>query len=231
MRLTAELIDKSTSFLNALKERELDLRGKAGRRHTQTTGNKIPALENLAVTRDQYDTIDLTDNDLRKLDNFPSMRRLRTLLASNNQISKLDNGAELGVKLPRLEMLVLNNNAISEFGELQPLCAFKNLRYLSLIDCPVTRKAHYRLTVVKMLPQLRALDFRKITLSERTAASSMFGEKHPTATTTDSEIQPPPSKTRRVESERIAEAIKNATSLEEIKQMEKILATGHVPGL
>ncbi|PQE26293.1 U2 small nuclear ribonucleo A protein [Rutstroemia sp. NJR-2017a BBW] len=38
MRLTAELIQNSLSYLNPLKERELDLRG-----------HKIPAVENLGV--------------------------------------------------------------------------------------------------------------------------------------------------------------------------------------
>lgn len=40
MRLTPELIARSESTLNALQDRELDLRG-----------NKIPAVENLGVTR------------------------------------------------------------------------------------------------------------------------------------------------------------------------------------
>lgn len=40
MRLTAELIHDSLSYLNPLKERELDLRG-----------HKIPAVENLGVAK------------------------------------------------------------------------------------------------------------------------------------------------------------------------------------
>lgn len=63
MRLTAELIQSSLSYLNPLKERELDLRG-ASRwkehdttlwgeqrwyRICGTTGHKIPAIENLGV--------------------------------------------------------------------------------------------------------------------------------------------------------------------------------------
>lgn len=40
MKLTPELIARSQSALNALQDRELDLRG-----------HKIPAIENLGVTR------------------------------------------------------------------------------------------------------------------------------------------------------------------------------------
>jgi U2 small nuclear ribonucleoprotein A' len=40
MRLTTDLIHSSLSYLNPLKERELDLRG-----------HKIPAIENLGVAK------------------------------------------------------------------------------------------------------------------------------------------------------------------------------------
>ena len=63
MKLTAELLAQCDSSINTLKERELDLRG-----------FKIPAIENLGASRDLNDTIDLTDNDVRYLGNFPRMR-------------------------------------------------------------------------------------------------------------------------------------------------------------
>lgn len=50
------------------------------------TGYKIPVLENLGATLDQFDTIDLSDNEIRKLDGFPLLRRLKTLLMNNNRI-------------------------------------------------------------------------------------------------------------------------------------------------
>ena len=42
MRLTPDMIEEAAQFVNPLKERELDLRGR-----------KIPVVENLAVTLDQ----------------------------------------------------------------------------------------------------------------------------------------------------------------------------------
>lgn len=49
-------------------------------------GYKIPVLENLGATLDQFDTIDLSDNEIRKLDGFPLLKRLKTLLLNNNRI-------------------------------------------------------------------------------------------------------------------------------------------------
>lgn len=50
------------------------------------TGYKIPVIENLGATLDQFDAIDFSDNEIRKLDGFPLLRRLKTLLVNNNRI-------------------------------------------------------------------------------------------------------------------------------------------------
>lgn len=49
-------------------------------------GNKIGAIENLGATLDQFDAIDFSDNDIRKLDGFPLLKRLKTVYLSNNRI-------------------------------------------------------------------------------------------------------------------------------------------------
>ena len=36
--------------------------------------------------KDAFDCIDISDNDLRKLDNFPVMKRLKMLLCANNHV-------------------------------------------------------------------------------------------------------------------------------------------------
>jgi len=48
---------------------------------------KIPVIENLGATLNQFDTIDLTNNDLRKLDGFPFLPKLKTLYLANNHIT------------------------------------------------------------------------------------------------------------------------------------------------
>ncbi|KAI6670730.1 hypothetical protein NL676_005615 [Syzygium grande] len=94
VRLTADLIWKSPHFFNAIKERELDLRG-----------NKIAVIENLGATEDQFDTIDLSDNEIVKLENFPYLNRLGTLLINNNRITRIN--PNIGEFLPKLHTLVV----------------------------------------------------------------------------------------------------------------------------
>lgn len=75
MKLTADLILQSPQYTNALRDRELDLRG-----------YKIPVIENLGATLDQFDTIDMSENDIRKLEGFALLKRLKSLLLNNNRI-------------------------------------------------------------------------------------------------------------------------------------------------
>lgn len=69
-----------------------------------SSGFKIPHIENLGVTNDEYEVIDLSDNDLTKLDNFPTLKRMEMLLVSNNRINKI--ALELYRNLPTLDSLV-----------------------------------------------------------------------------------------------------------------------------
>eukprot|EP01126_Amoeba_proteus_P064791 TRINITY_DN910_c0_g1_i6.p1 TRINITY_DN910_c0_g1~~TRINITY_DN910_c0_g1_i6.p1 ORF type:complete len:179 (-),score=28.43 TRINITY_DN910_c0_g1_i6:172-708(-) len=149
VRLTAELILASPAFINPLKERELDLRG-----------NKIAIIENLGATEDQYDTIDFSDNDIVKLEGFPLLKRLSSILLNNNKISTIASG--LGNKLPNLATLILSNNKINNVGDLDVLSEFPNLSTLSLVKNPVIRQPHYRLYVIHKVPSLKYLDFQKI---------------------------------------------------------------------
>ncbi|KAJ1979186.1 U2 snRNP complex subunit [Dimargaris xerosporica] len=161
MRLTADLIQQSPTFINTLKDRELDLRG-----------NKIGAIENLGAAKDLNDTLDFSDNDLRQLDNFPRLKRLRSLLVSNNRIRILDPG--LAQSMPHLEALVLTNNELSRLVDLEPLTALSYLEHLSLVDNPVTKQRHYRAWLIWRLPSVRILDFQRIKDKERQLARSLF---------------------------------------------------------
>lgn len=62
--------------------------------YTRVAGNKIQAIENLGVTQNQFDSIDLSDNAIVKLEGFPKLPRLRMLLLSNNRITRIDDGLE-----------------------------------------------------------------------------------------------------------------------------------------
>ncbi|XP_064476862.1 U2 small nuclear ribonucleoprotein A'-like [Ornithodoros turicata] len=161
VKLTPDLIESAAQYINPVRDRELDLRG-----------YKIPVIENLGATLDQFDSIDFSDNDIRKLDGFPLLRRIKTLIFNNNRICRI--GDNLQEHIPNLETLVLTSNHIQNLGDIDPLASIKTLTYMCLLKNPVTVKKHYRLYVINKLPQLRVLDFRRIRLKERQEAQQLF---------------------------------------------------------
>jgi len=177
MRLTADVLLRTEGHLNVVSDRELSLRG-----------CQVPAIENLAVLEDQYDCLDFTNNDIKKLDNFPLMKRVSTLLCSSNHISKVS--SSLGRNLPNLQNLMLCNNRIGHLYELRALAKCAKLEHVALLDNPVCMHPHYRMYLIFYLGclrestgsvgtggythGLRTLDFRKVTAAEREAAKALF---------------------------------------------------------
>ncbi|KAJ3179177.1 U2 small nuclear ribonucleoprotein A' [Geranomyces variabilis] len=234
VKLNYDVIINAPSFINAVKDRELNLRGL-----------KIPEVENLALTKDGNDVIDFTDNDLRRLDGFPRMPRLRAILASNNRIARF--GPDLANNLPNLRVLILTNNLIAELGDVDPLGELEKLETLSLMDNPVATKQYYRLYVIHRCPKVRVLDFRRVLEKERQEAAKLFSgaagtklaasisAKSASAARTfepgeglkkASKAYQGPSPE---EAARIREAIKSAKTLDEVNRLEKLLQTGQVP--
>jgi len=161
VRLTAEVLLQADNYLNAYMAREINLRGL-----------KVPTIENLSILQDQYDVIDLTDNDIKKLDNFPTMRRLNVLLVSNNSISRIS--TSVGEHLPRLQSLILSNNRISHLFEIDHISQIQSLEVLSLLENPVVLRPNYRLYTIFRMPSLKCLDFNKVTRQEREGATKLF---------------------------------------------------------
>merc|ERR1712070_1265891 len=138
MRLTAHLISQCPQFVNCVREWELDARG-----------NRIPLIENLGTTEDQFDTLNLCDNEIAKLDNFPKLLRLKHLLCCNNRIARIDsNVAEM---LVHIESLILTNNHLKHLADIDALETAKTLRHLVLIDNDITKKKHYKMYVIHKL--------------------------------------------------------------------------------
>jgi len=238
-RLTADLVLRAPSFINPVKERQLDLRGKM-----------IPAIENLGTTQDQYDTIDFSDNEIGKLENFPLLQRLETILLNNNHINKIASG--LGESLPKLDTLILTNNRLVNLSDIDPLAELTTLTTLSLIDNVITKKPFYRLYVIHKLPTLRLLDFRKIKEKDRAESVKMFGVPAkapkkkkgklvqktfvPGALPTNG-TAPVPAATATTTAPKIVTdtpadqlairvAIENAKTMEEVQRVERMLKTG-----
>ncbi|KAF8708798.1 hypothetical protein HU200_030187 [Digitaria exilis] len=279
VRLTADLIWKSPHFFNAIKERELDLRG-----------NKIAVVENLGATEvssapaasftfqnlyahlhwhcqsireearvcrikglcaflledyDQFDTIDLSDNEIVKLENFPYLNRLGTLLSAPRLTIILVNFSHVEF-LPKLHTLVLTNNRLTNLAEIDPLASLPKLQYLSLLDNTVTKQPDYRLYVIHKLKHLRLLDFKKVKQQERVAAAQKFhskeaeeeAKKAPVKTFTPGQLDaedttnvhapkvvaPTPEQITAIKA-----AIANTHTLEEAARLEKALSSGQVP--
>jgi U2 small nuclear ribonucleoprotein A' len=129
MRLSANVLQSAEQRTNPQGEREILLRSLA-----------IPAIEHLAVTRDQFDVIDLSNNHLSRLENFPKLERLNCLYLGGNGIDYVD-GTNLKRNVPCLRMLILTGNGIrgwNVIGDLGLGCP--RLEFLSLVGNPVTSK-------------------------------------------------------------------------------------------
>jgi U2 small nuclear ribonucleoprotein A' len=47
---------------------------------------ELEYLNIVLFLQDQFDTIDFSDNDIRKIDGFPYLPRLKTLILNNNRV-------------------------------------------------------------------------------------------------------------------------------------------------
>ena len=95
VKLTPDIIEGAGQYINPIRDRELDLRG-----------YKVPVIENLGAALDQYDTIDFSDNEVRKLDGFPYMTRVKSLMLNNNRIVRLVTKLEI---LSEIEMKMIQD--------------------------------------------------------------------------------------------------------------------------
>ena len=234
-RMTAETINGSERGYNPCDEYELRLRGMG-----------IAAIENLAATRNQYDCIDLNDNEIVKVENFPRLPRLKTLMLANNRVARV-NGEELARACPALRRLVLTNNGLRNLADCDGLSACPRLEMLSLMENPVSTKENYRLYVIYKCKALKVLDFQKVKPAERELAMKTFGADDGAAarakTFTPGEV-PGGASAEDEEEEKKDEkpsgptpeqmmalkvAIANAETLDEVARLENALATGVLP--
>lgn len=233
VKLTTDLIEHAVQYVNPIRDRELILRG-----------YKIPVIENLGAAMDQFDTIDFSDNDIRKFEGFPIVNRLKSILFNNNRIVRIEE--DIHQNIPNLRELYMTNNEIAELADLDNLAGFKKLEFLSLLRNPVTHIKEYRLYIVHKMPQIRVLDFRKIKQRERDEAKRLFGSKKgeeilqqvkkkaktftpgkPSQRRPDSSAMSSASYKEKLA---IKEAILKAKSLEEIEQLKIMLQEGKIPG-
>jgi len=228
VKLTTELINSCMQYINPCRDRELDLRG-----------YKIPEIQNMGSTLDQFDTIDFSDNDLRKLGGFPYLQRIKCLLLNNNRVARI--AEDLQDTIPNLESLILTGNNLQELGDIDPLASCTRLTVLSLLTNPMASKKYYREYVIYKLPHLRLLDFKKIKQNERLEATAFFKSKKgkeiqkeiqkkarlSLANSSESAMKPK-VQANTADIQKIRDAISRASSLQEVERLTKMLQSGQI---
>ncbi|CAG9801308.1 unnamed protein product [Chironomus riparius] len=227
VKLSPELINSCMQFINPCRDRELDLRG-----------YKIPEIQNLGATLDQFDTIDFSDNDLRKLAGFPYLGRIKQLLLNNNRITRIAD--DLHETIPNLESLILTGNNLQELGDIDGLAKLPKLIVLSLLTNPVASKKYYREYLIFKLPHLRLLDFKKIKMKEREESVAFFKSKKGKeiqreiqkkarlSMANDTNAAKPKIQATTADIQKIREAISKASSLHEVERLTKMLQSGQI---
>ena len=164
VKLTSEVISRGFQYMNVSKEYELNLRG-----------FKIMDIQNLSATNDQFACINLSDNSISEVNYLPQLKRLKTLILINNRISKIEK--DFAINCPFFTNLVLTNNKISDFGQIDNISSCKSLQKLYLVDNVVTKIKNYRLYTIYKIPTLRILDYQKVKKKEREEAIKKFFPK------------------------------------------------------
>ena len=163
VKLTSEIISHGYQYMNVSKEYELSLRG-----------FKIMNIQNLSATNDQFACINLTDNSISEINYLPQLKNLKTLMLINNRISKIEK--DFAINCPFLTNLVLTNNKISDFEQIDNIASCRSLEKLYLLDNMVTKLKNYRAYVIYKIPTLRILDFQRVTKKEREEANKKFSK-------------------------------------------------------
>ncbi|QHS76528.1 U2 snRNP complex subunit LEA1 [Saccharomyces paradoxus] len=181
--------------------------------------------------------LDLTNNDLIMIPDLSSRDDIHTLLLARNNIVDID-----GRLLPmNIQNLTLSNNSIRRFEDLQRLRSVpKTLKNLILLGNQVCHLANYREQVLRLVPHLETLDFQNVSTEERKNAT-MFSRQ------ADGEMLGPVSASTKDNKSRdktmeimnlvvskmtverrneLKKQLAEATSLEEIARLEKLLSGG-----
>lgn len=237
MRITSELLSQAEQRTNPLQDRELVLREYG-----------IPDIENLAIVGDEFDAMDLSDNRLTRLENFPRLRRLKHLYCGGNLIDSL-HAKNIQSNLPNLQTLILTQNNIASLAQVAHLGeACPHLEFLSLTGNPVTRRQYYRLYTIHKLPTLKVLDYSRVKAEERDRAERLAASAAGAALAADIQVE---ARQQRVKTfvpgesgdegrsfvvsltdeqrEQMRELLASASSAKEVEEIEASIRRGVLP--
>ena len=128
------------------------------------TNNNIQRVEFLE-TLNQIVELDLSGNKIREIHphSFASHPNLRCLRLTDNMIKSLANLTRLG----KLQALHLGGNRVSEVFEVEKIADMGSLVEIVLMANPMSRKAMYRVGIIKRMPQLIFLDDKEVSMEEK----------------------------------------------------------------
>eukprot|EP01105_Mastigella_eilhardi_P021196 TRINITY_DN5109_c0_g1_i2.p1 TRINITY_DN5109_c0_g1~~TRINITY_DN5109_c0_g1_i2.p1 ORF type:complete len:218 (+),score=71.44 TRINITY_DN5109_c0_g1_i2:26-655(+) len=164
------------------------LRRRAEHNEGQLTSLKEVALHQFHIERIELlgeccrhlQILYLQDNLIPKIENLNKLKELKYLNLAVNNIEKVENLEAC----ESLEKLDLTANFIADLPSVRSLAPNYNLRQLYLIGNPCCKVEGYRHYVIGVLPQLKELDGREVTPSERiTAAEALPAILHLLETT------------------------------------------------
>ena len=139
MRLTVDLLSRAEQRTNCLGERELILNG-YGIPAIENTAAIVSSSNNYSGGGEEFDTLNICNNILIRLDNFSRWHRLSNLIASNNRIESID-GNNFIKNIPNLISMTLSYNNISSLSVIQTIGqSCKLLQFLDLTGNSVTSK-------------------------------------------------------------------------------------------
>jgi protein TilB len=131
----------------------------------------LEKLENLDLIP-QVEILYLQNNQISKIENLTKLKSLKYLQLALNNISKIENLTAL----ESLEKLDLTVNFVKNPMDVLELVGLEHLRELYLTGNPCSQVKGYRKYVITVLPQLKILDSKEITTSERIEARQEFNE-------------------------------------------------------
>ncbi|CAH8443434.1 unnamed protein product [Schistosoma margrebowiei] len=127
--------------------------------HTlELRGNRLNTLNGIDYMIN-LKTLYCAENLLRRLEGISSLKSLVRLHLRDNRLSRLTDFTE---NLTSLEYINLRGNQISKFSEVKRLNCLPSLKFLSLVDNPITEKDNYRQMVIGLVNRLQRLDKKRV---------------------------------------------------------------------
>jgi U2 small nuclear ribonucleoprotein A' len=131
---------------------------------------ELTHLETLSAASDQYECIDVSDNQIDYVAGFPLLKKLKVLILAFNRLTAIDGYALKN--LPNLEVLILTGNRISSVEGISGIQHCKRLKRISLVNNPISSFPAYRRQLLKLQPSLEYIDFKRLDQGEREVEDS-----------------------------------------------------------